>query len=163
MFQWQIEVPSRDAVRNWSCRNGVAILQEAPRADDWVWMIDHSIQLGKMFVLVVLGIHQSELPRNRALRREDMTPLAVLPTRSRDKEEVARQLNKTADQFGTPLAVISDGASELHEGVVRLKRGGFSVIHLDDIKHKAANLPFGGLRCSRPTGDRLRRAASFVL
>ncbi len=139
-FHLQIEVPSRDAVRNWICRNGVAILKEASRADDWVWMIDHSVQLGKMFVLVVLGIRRSQLPNDRALRRQDMTPLAVLPTSSRDKEEVAKQLSDTAEQFGTPLAVLSDGACELHEGVRRLKSKDFSGVHLDDIKHKVANL-----------------------
>lgn len=139
-FNLQIQVPSRDAVRNWNCRNGVAILQEAAHADDWVWMIDHSVQLGKMFVLVVLGIRQSELPTGRALRRQDMTPLAVLPTSSRDKEEVAKQLSDVATKFGTPLAVLSDGARELHEGVRCLQSEGFSGVHLDDIKHKVANL-----------------------
>ena len=86
-FGLSIKVPSRDAVRN--CRNGVAILHR-----------DHSVQLGKMFVLVVLGIRQSQLPVGRALRREDMTVLAVLPTQSRNKEEVSRQLTGIAEQFG---------------------------------------------------------------
>ncbi|MCA9161756.1 MAG: hypothetical protein KDA62_02210 [Planctomycetales bacterium] len=58
-FDLRIKIPSRDAVRNWSCRNGVAILQEATRQADWVWMIDHSVQLGRMFVLVATMIeHQ---------------------------------------------------------------------------------------------------------
>lgn len=139
-FDLSIKVPSRDAVRNWSCRNGVAILQEAFRADDWVWMIDHSVQLGKMFVLVVLGIRQSQLPTDRALRRQDMTPLAVLPTSTRNKAEVVKQLRGVAEESGTPLAVLSDGARELHEGVCGLKSQGFSGVHLDDIKHKIANL-----------------------
>ena len=139
-FDLPIEVPSRDSVRNWNSRNGVAILQEATHAEDWVWLIDHSVQLGKMFVLVVLGIRQSQLPEGRALCREDMTPLAVLPTQSRDKHEVARQLSTTAGQFGMPLAVLSDGASELHHGVAALQSHGFSGVHLDDIKHKIANL-----------------------
>lgn len=139
MFDLQIEVPSRDAVRNWCCRNGVAILQEASYAEDWVWMIDHSVQLGKMFVLAVLGIRQSELPSDRALRREDMTPLAVLPSTSRDKVEVAKQLGEVAEQFGAPLAVLSDGARELHEGVRLVKNDDFSPVHLDDLKHKIAN------------------------
>ena len=139
-FDLRIKIPSRDAVRNWSCRNGVAILQEATRQADWVWMIDHSIQLGKMFVLVVLGIRQSELPVDRALRREDMTVLAVMPTTFRDKHEVARQLATVAAQYGAPLAVLSDGATELHEGVRLAKNEEFAPAHLDDIKHKIANI-----------------------
>lgn len=139
-FGVSLMIPSHDAVRNWSCRNGVAILQEASPADDWVWMIDHSVQLGKMFVLVVLGIRQSELPVGRSLKREDMTPLAVMPTRSRDKQEVERQLAEVAKELGTPLAVVSDGARELHEGVQQLKNQGFRAPHLDDVKHKVSNL-----------------------
>jgi hypothetical protein len=139
-FDIALKIPSRDAVRNWSCRNGVAILKQAQKADDWVWMIDHSVQLGKMFVLVVLGIRQSQLPAGRPLKREDMTPLAVMPTKSRDKVEVERQLTELAKQYGTPLAILSDGARELHEGALGLKTLGFQGVHLDDIKHKVSNL-----------------------
>lgn len=139
-FSLDIKIPSRDVVRNWSCRNGVAILGEACHSDDWIWMIDHSVQLGKMYVLVVLGIRQSQLPEGRALCRQDMTPLAVLPTTSRDKTEVGQQLATVAKDFGTPLAVLSDEASELAQGVISLKNLGFSGIHLNDTKHKIANL-----------------------
>ncbi len=139
-FDLPIEIPSRDIVRNWNSRNGVAILQEATHADDWVWMIDHSVQLGKMFVLVVLGIRSSAMPVGRALRRDDMTPLAVLPSTSRDKAEVSRQLTELAGHCGTPLAVLSDGAAELHHGALALKKLGFSGVHLDDTKHKVSNL-----------------------
>lgn len=139
-FGIALKIPSRDAVRNWSCRNGVAILEQTQKADDWVWMIDHSVQLGKMFVLVVLGIRQSQLPAGRPLKREDMTPLAVMPTKSRDKVEVERQLTELAKRHGRPLAILSDGARELHEGALGLKTLGFQGVHLDDIKHKISNL-----------------------
>jgi hypothetical protein len=139
-FAIPLQIPSHDVIRNWNCRNGVAILQQVQPTDDRVWMIDHSVQLGKMFVLVVLGIRSSEVPQGRALRREDMTPLAVLPTDSRNKEEVGRQLTQLAEQIGTPVAILSDGACELHEGAQQLKTKGFTGVHLDDIKHKVSNL-----------------------
>ena len=139
-FGIALKIPSRDAVRNWSCRNGVAILQQSQKADDWIWMIDHSVQLGKMFVLVVLGIRQSQLPVGRPLKREDMTPLAVMPTKARDKVEVEHQLTELAERHGRPLAILSDGARELHEGARCLKTRGFRGVHLDDIKHKISNL-----------------------
>lgn len=135
-----LKIPSRDVVRNWACRNGVAILQEATRADDWVWMVDHSVQLGKMFVLVVLGIRRCDLPADRPLRRVDMTPLAVMPTTSRSKDEVERQLAETAQHLGTPLAILSDEAAELQEGVRALESSGFAGPHLHDVKHKIANV-----------------------
>ncbi len=139
-FGLPLKIPSRDVVRNWACRNGVAILREATRADDWIWMVDHSVQLGKMFVLVVLGIRHKDLPENRPLERADMTPLAVMPTSSRAKEEVERQLSETAQHLGVPLAVLSDEASELQEGVRSLESLGFHGPHLHDVKHKIANV-----------------------
>jgi hypothetical protein len=139
-FGVPLRIPTRDAVRNWNCRNGVAILQEVAPADDWIWMIDHSVQLGKMYVLVVLGIRCRDVPAGRALQREDMTPMAVLPTALRTKEEVARQLQELAARLGLPLCVVCDGASELHEGVKSLERLGFQGVCLDDVKHKIAGV-----------------------
>jgi hypothetical protein len=139
-FGLPLKIPTRDAVRNWNCRNGVAILQEAAAADDWIWMIDHSVQLGKMYVLVVLGIRRPDVPAGRALGRDDMTPLAVLPTTSRTKEEVGRQLQELAARIGLPLCVLCDGASELHEGVKSLETLGFQGECLDDVKHKIAGV-----------------------
>jgi len=139
-FDLSLKIPTRDAVRNWNCRNGVAILQEAEKADDWIWMIDHSVQLGKMCVLAVLGIRRAELPQDRPLQRHDMTPLAVMPSDSRNKQEVTRQLLEVSDRYGVPLAVLSDGACELHEAVDALKTAGFQGVCIDDIKHKVANL-----------------------
>lgn len=135
-----LPIPSHDAVRNWNCRNGVAILHEPVSADDWIWLIDHSVQLGKMFVLVVLGIRRSDLPEGRSLTRQDMSVLAVMPTQSRDKEEVSRQLQIVSNQFAKPMAVVCDGACELREGVASLKDGVFKGICLSDVKHKLANL-----------------------
>lgn len=133
-------VPSRDAVRNWNCRNGVAILKEPVKADDWIWMIDHSVQLGQMYVLIVLGIRHGDQPVGRALTREDMSVLAVSPTNSRSKEEVSSQLEEVAKEFGQPMTVICDGASELNEGVAALNAGNFKGVCLSDVKHKVANL-----------------------
>lgn len=139
-FGLSINIPKRDAVRNWSCRNGVAILQEPAVAKDWIWMVDHSVQLGKMFVLVVLGIRRTDLPKDRPLRRQDMSPLMVQSTASRNKHQVSQQLADVARLYGTPISVLCDGAAELKEGVKSLESLGFQGVCLDDTKHKVANL-----------------------
>ncbi len=135
-LELDIPVPSRDAVRLWNCRNGVAILQEAKKSTGWIWMIDHSVQPGKMCVLVVLGIHKDNIPRNRPLRRSDMTVLAVSPAPSRSKEQVRKQLLAVAHEFGHPFATICDGASELREAVATLKNEEFSGLCLYDTSLK---------------------------
>ena len=81
--QWlgtDFKIPSWSIIRTWLCRSGVAALTEAAvRHDDWILMIDHSVQLGETSVLIVLGIRQSDLPVGRALQHEDMKTLAVIP------------------------------------------------------------------------------------
>ena len=137
-LELDIPVPSRDAVRHWNCRNGVAILREPKKSTGWIWMIDHSVQPGKMCVLVVLGIHKDNIPRNRPLRRSDMTVLAVSPAPSRSKEQVRKQLLAVAHEFGHPFATICDGASELREAVATLKNEEFSGLCLYDTRHRIA-------------------------
>lgn len=66
-FGIELKLADRETIRKWNCRNGVAILQEvekqqeAEKQDDWIWMIDHSLQLGKLFVLVVLGVRRGDV------------------------------------------------------------------------------------------------------
>ncbi len=139
-FGIELKIPTRDAIRNWICRNGVAIMEHAVKRDDWIWMVDHSVQLGKMCVLAVLGIPCDKVPIGRTLQREDMTPLATLASDSRKKEVVYEQLRGVAEKLGMPLVIISDGASELREAANQLVSLGFSGLCLDDIKHKISNL-----------------------
>lgn len=144
MGQWlgvDLKVPSRGAMRNWCGRHGVAILQQScQRADDWIWLVDHHVPIGNMVALVILGIRQSDLPTDRPLRRSDMKPLAVVPGKSRRKEDVEQALVELAKQTGAPICIVADGASELHQGVKAVQKRGFEVVLMDDIKHKAANI-----------------------
>ncbi len=137
----EFKIPSWSSIRTWLCRSGVAALLEAAvPQDDWILMVDHSVQLGETNVLVVLGIRQCEVPVGRALRHEDMKTLAVIPSTSRTKESVADALNALAGQIGTPICVLADGATELHEGAKVLQNNGETALVLDDMKHKAANI-----------------------
>src|SRR5215213_9645708 len=54
--------------RLWLLRIGLAALRRPKEiADDWAWMVDHSIQIGQCKCLVILGIRLSELPDGRPL------------------------------------------------------------------------------------------------
>lgn len=143
--QWlgvEFKIPHWTTVRTWSCRCGVGLLKaSAIPTDDWIWMVDHSVQLAKENVLLILGIRQTDLPANRPLRREDMSVLAIVPGDSRDKASVAMALESLADEVGVPIGVVVDGARELHEGIrIFEEKRVQKVLVLDDIKHKAANI-----------------------
>ena len=140
-LQLDFKIPDWTTIRSWLCRIGVAVLARAShKAEDWIWMADHSVQLGDMKVFVIVGIRQSQLPKDRPLQRTDMSPLAIVPSIHRNKQEVARQFLKLADQVGVPISIVLDGATELHEGAKCFADLEKDVVILDDIKHKAANI-----------------------
>lgn len=145
VFEWLgivAAVPDWTAIRTWMQRLGVAAIEEPlERADDWVWLADHSNQIGPEKVLVVLGVQASQLPPpGTPLRHEDVHVLAVRPGTTWKIEDVAAVYKSLAERHGAPRAVLSDGAVELRDGAEVLKKSRPDVIVLGDFKHRAANV-----------------------
>jgi len=134
-------VPSWDSIRSWACRAGVAELQRLPeQADDWIWMTDHSNQIGVEKVLQILGIRASNLPApGQTLSSKDMVVLAVIPGQDWKREDVRRAYKVTADRIGPPRYLLIDGAVELFETADVLETPGKKLSVLRDMKHFAAN------------------------
>jgi hypothetical protein len=133
-------LPTWTTIRTWLLRVGVAALREPIEpADDWVWMADHSNQIGPEKALVVLGVRASQLPPpGKALRHEDVRPLTVEPGTEWKREDMGLVYRKLAEQYGTPRAVLCDGAVELRDGAKCLQNQRPDTIVLGDFKHKAA-------------------------
>ena len=54
---WALPVPHWTTGRLWLLRLGHAVLNaEKKPADDWAWLIDHSVQIGQEKCLVIVGI-----------------------------------------------------------------------------------------------------------
>lgn len=135
------KIPSWDSMRRWACRAGVAELQKPiTEADDWIWMTDHSNQLGAEKVLVILGIRVCDLPPpGQTLSREQMETLAVMPGTDWKREDVRRAYEKLVERMGPPWCLLTDGAVELRESADVLEKPGKKLIVLRDMKHFAAN------------------------
>ena len=144
VFDWlgiDAKVPSWHSIRCWSCRVGIARLQEpVEKADDWIWMADHSNQIGAEKVLQILGIRASQLPQpGQTLRIQELRVLAVIPGTNWKREDVRREYGKLAKQIGAPRYLIIDGAVELRESADVLETPGKKLVILRDMKHYAAN------------------------
>ena len=127
--------------RLWLLRLGCARLNEPKEwADDWIWFIDHTIQIGKEKCLLILGIRACNLPPDRPLRLADMVPIALSPTKAADKAQVAEELKKSTQVAGVPTAIISDHGADLHGGIQIFRQTHGQVRELYDLKHKAACL-----------------------
>ena len=90
-------VPSWYSVRSWFIRVGYYKLMRAKQiADDWCWILDHIIQLGRTKCLLILGIRLSKLPKNRALTLQDLEPIDLFPIKKSNGDIVYEQLEQTA-------------------------------------------------------------------
>jgi hypothetical protein len=135
------KLPTWTTIRMWLLRVGMAVLR-APiePADDWVWMADHSNQIGPEKALVVLGVRASRLPPpGETLKHEDVHLLTVQPGTAWKREDVGLVYRQLAERCGNPRAVLSDGAIELRDAAECLKNRRSDAIVLQDFKHKAAN------------------------
>jgi hypothetical protein len=111
-------LPEASTVRWWLQRLGLFALREPlEQAEDWAWIIDHSIQLGDTKVCVVLGLRLSQLPpMGQALRHADVRVLAVLPVQSSTGEIVVEQLEEVTHRTGIPRQITSDHGADVKKG-----------------------------------------------
>lgn len=136
------KLPTWTAIRTWLLRAGVAELQ-APiePADDWIWLADHSNQIGQEKVLSILGVRASKLPPpGETLKHEDVRVLELTPGTHWKREDVAAVYDQLARKYGIPQAVLADAAVELREGAEVLQKQGQHTVVLSDLKHNAANV-----------------------
>ena len=134
------QLPDWTTIRTWLLRVGVAALREPIEpAKDWVWMADHSNQIGPEKALVVLGVRASKLPPpGKTLKHEDVHLLMVRPGTAWKREDMAAVYRELAERCGHPRAVLCDGAVELRDGAQCLQNQRPDTIMLQDFKHKAA-------------------------
>ena len=141
---FRFPVPHYTTVRLWLLRVGLYKLSRPKqRASDWVWIIDHSNQIGKEKCLVILGVRVSELPspgEDYPLRLEQMEPIELEPVTVSDKEVVYRQLEASAKKCGVPRAIIDDHGGDVAGGVELFCGAHPETIEIYDMTHRAACL-----------------------
>jgi hypothetical protein len=135
--------PSYYSVRLWLLRLGLYQLNcPKERADDWMWIVDHTLQIGDHKCLIIVGIRQSawEQLDSRVLRHEDVDLIDLQPVTESNGKVVYRQLEAAAAKSGIPRVIVSDQGSDLHCGIDQFRRKHRSTVWMYDIKHKTACL-----------------------
>jgi hypothetical protein len=135
-------LPSRTTIRNWLQRLGIDELkQPLDSSESLVIMVDHSMQIGTEKVMLALGVNAAAMPEpGTALTHEDVRVLEVKPGDSWKTDDMEKEYKALADRYGTPRAVLVDGAAELRDGAKCLKHQREDTIVLRDFKHYAANV-----------------------
>lgn len=133
--------PSINTGKMWMLKVGYFnLMQKKEEAKDWIWIIDHSIQIGKEKCLVILAIRAINLPKTRALKYEDMDIIELKPVEKSTGEIVYEQLEKAKGKTGTPRVIVSDMGSDIKCGIRKFKEKNQETVHIYDLKHKIALL-----------------------
>lgn len=124
-------------------RYGLYQLNKPPeRRDDWVYILDHTIEFGKKQCLLVLGVSLEKLRKRKCkLQHKDMTVLAIDIIDSATAKSVTDCLLNIAEKTGFPVQIVSDGGRNILNGCL------FFANHKDcpheirqtyDVTHKTA-------------------------
>jgi hypothetical protein len=130
------------SVRLWLMRLGLYQLSRPkPQADDWMWIIDHTMQMGEWKCFIIVGIRRSAWEEeHRPLSHEDVTLIDLQPVTESTGEVVYRQLEEATVKTGIPRAIISDDGRDLHRGINLFRQAHPHTAWMYDIKHKTACL-----------------------
>jgi hypothetical protein len=136
-------LPDWTTSRMWLMQLGLAQLRrDVVKADDWFWLVDHSVQLGRDRLMVVLGSRLSEMPPvGQCLRRQDLQLLHLAVMRDPNMHKNHQELLKVMARTGRPRVLLSDHGADL-KGAVRLLGEGLGpqagMLDVHDIKHRTA-------------------------
>ncbi len=140
------KVPSYSVIRQWLGKIGLYELQ-IPKAkrDDWIWIVDFTIELGAEKCLVILGVSaefiQEKIKKsNGCLSHKDVEVLAREIMSSTKGEKVESVLEKLGKKVGIPQQIISDKGSDLYKGIKLYQEKHQKIIHSHDITHQMALL-----------------------
>jgi hypothetical protein len=95
-------VPSFSAIRSWLLRVGhYALIRPLDRRTPWLWLVDHTIQIGTQKILVILGCPMDQVPfGQRALQLSDLQLVALVPMEKSTAALVEAQLEQAVPTHG---------------------------------------------------------------
>jgi hypothetical protein len=135
--------PSWSSGRLWMLRVGYYKLTRAKEiANDWVWIVDHTIQSGDMKCLAVLGLRLSALAkeRDKPLSHEDVEPIILCPVKQSNGEIVYQQLDNCIKKTGVPRQIVGDRGSDLKAGIEQFLVEHPGTAYIYDVKHSTASI-----------------------
>ena len=135
-------VPCFSTIRSWLLRVGCyALSRPLDRTVRWVWLIDHTIQIGSLKLLVILGCPLAKVPfGERASQLADWQLVALVPMEKSNGAAVEIELEKAIQRTGAPYLIVSDQGSDLLKGIADFQSWYPRTLHVPDVAHYGANV-----------------------
>lgn len=138
ILQDVLEVPLQSAthktILSWVRKLGYyALTKPKPVAEDWVILLDHSIQLGPGKLFVIWGLRASTIDFHRPLRYQDLDPVWMSARSHWNGELIRELLERLQDKLGRIHYAVGDYGSDIRKGL-RLAQ----IPHIHDVTHRIA-------------------------
>jgi hypothetical protein len=135
-------VPSGSAIRSWLLRVGhYALVRPLDRRTPWLWLVDHTIQIGTQKILVILGCPMDHVPfGQRALHLSDLQLVALVPMEKSTAALVEAELEQAVQRTGRPCLIVSDQGSDLRKGIADFQSWYPRTAYVPDVAHYGATL-----------------------
>lgn len=125
----------------WLLRIGLyELTRPKTAADDWVWSMDHTVQIGTTKCLLIVGCRLSVWRAlERPLEHRDLEVIALEPVEHSDGATVEQQLEAACARTGIiPRAILSDEGTDLKKGIAAFCQSHPGTVATLDIAHQAA-------------------------
>lgn len=134
--------PCFTTIRSWLLRVGChALNRPLDRTTSWVWLVDHTVQIGALKLLVILGCPLAEVPfGERATQLSDWQLVALKPMEKSTGDAMEVELDEAAKRTGAPALIVSDQGADLLKGIASFRRRHTDTNHVPDVAHYAANI-----------------------
>jgi hypothetical protein len=127
-------IPTYTTLLNWVHKIGYyQLTKEKDKAEDWIIILDESIQLGTDKALVIFGIRESHIKFDRPLEFIDLIPLRIKSKQKWDGEVIKEILDELKEELGGIKYAVGDYGSDIKRGLAMAK-----IPHIHDITHKIA-------------------------
>ena len=138
--------PSFTGIRKWLGRIGIYELsREKEYRNDWIFIVDLTIELGQQKALVVLGVSQEHFSKKvvsekRGLSHSDVQILGLEIMNSTKGELITDKLEKISERVGIPVQIVADHGSDLARGIKLYQENHPDLIYTHDVTHAMALL-----------------------
>ena len=130
----KINAPTHTTILNWLHKVGYyQLMKPKEKANDWIIIVDESIQIGQDKILMMFGIREKNIDFSRPLRFQDLVPVRELVNNSWYGNEIQEVLSEMKKELGRIKYVVSDGGNNIIKAL-RLS----NIPHIYDLTHKIA-------------------------
>ena len=131
-LQISIKAPTHSTVLLWMKKYGYyELIKPKLNGEDWIVILDESVQVGQNRLLVIYGIRQCNINFSRPLNYQDLSPLVLKSRSSWDSQHIKEMLLDCQKQVGGSIIyAVADHGNSINKALKLMK-----IPHVYDLTH----------------------------